>query len=203
MKTNAQNHFEQRIRAIQHSLDEQELRLQFCVRQNEIVRQKLFAIAGDARLKNVVISPIALEQIAIANGEVFSAEQTKKLKTDDYDVVLNCIERKLLSRKDPDKHTKLEKCDCKNIGKDRLKLLRYMLEHPRVPICEETIPYVYGDIASMSANALAKAIGHLRKCLWQAPYIITEPDWGESISQTGSMYLLNEKYRHLVIKYQI
>jgi len=203
MKAKAQEQFDQQIRQIQHSLDEQDLRLQFCTRQNEIIRQKLFAIAGDADLKNVVISPVALRQIAVANGKVFSPEQMKKMRTDDYDVVLNYIERKLFARKDPDKHTKLEKCVCKNIGKDRLKLFRFMLEHPRVPICEETIPYVYGDIASMSAHALAKSIGELRKCLWQAPYIITEPDWGESISQTGSMYLLNEKYKYLVIKYQI
>jgi hypothetical protein len=63
--------------------------------------------------------------------------------------------------------------------------------------------YVYGDIASLSANALAKAIGNLRKCLWDGPYIRTEKIWGESISRTGFVYLLNEKYKYLVIRYHI
>jgi hypothetical protein len=200
---NSQKQFSQQIRQIQNSSDAQHLHLKICMRENEKIRRKLFEIAGDSDLKNVIINPISPKQIALASGKFLSPEQMKKTRTDNYDVVLNCIERKLFARKVPEKHTKLEKCDCKNIGKDRLKLLRYMLEHPRVPICEKTIPYVYGDIASMSANALAKAISHLRKCLWQAPYIRTEPDWGESISQTGSMYLLNEKYKYLVIKYQI
>ncbi|MFC1604962.1 hypothetical protein ACFL5F_08045 [Planctomycetota bacterium] len=203
MRNNSQIYFDKQIRKIHSSLDKQNLRLQSCMRENENIRRELPAITGDIDLNNIVVNLIPLRQTVMANGNVLPEEQIKELNIDNYDVVLDCIDRTLMARKDPDKSTKLEKCDCKNIGKDRLKLLRYMLEHPRVPICEETIPYVYGDVAGISANALAKTIGHLRKCLWQVPYIITEPDWGESISRTGSVYLLNEKYKYLVIRYQI
>jgi hypothetical protein len=203
MKTKAQKQFDRQIRQIQCSLDQQDMRLQTCLRINENMRQRLAAITGSADLKNIILPSIAPGPIAIANGKVLPPEQMLDLNEDNYDVILNYIALKLLARKDPDKRTKLEQCNCQDIGKDRLKLLRYMFEHPKVPICEETTQYIYGDVASISANALSKTFGALRTCLWNGPYIITESDWGESISRTGSMYLLKEKYKYLVIRYLI
>jgi hypothetical protein len=188
---------------IQRMLTEQELRLQVCTRENQNIQRKLAVIKTGVDPDDIPFEHIALKQIAIANGRLLSPEKMQNVNKNDYDVVLNCASHTLLARKDPDKHTKLEECYCKNIGRDRLKLLRYMLEHPTVPICEETMPYVYGDIASMSPNALAHSILAVRKCLWQAPYIVTDTDWGESVSRTGSVYVLNDKYKYLVIRWQI
>jgi hypothetical protein len=194
---------EQNIRQIQYSLDGQNLRLQTCIKENEHIQRMVLTVASNVVLYDIVPPSLNPKRIVIANGKPLTQHNMLSLNEDNYDVILNCIERKLFARKDPSNHTKLKKSDCKNIGRDRLKLLRYMLENPKVPICEETIPYVYGDLANMSPNALAHSIRALRKCLRQAPYIITEPDWGESISRTGSVYLLNDKYKYLVIKYQI
>jgi len=160
-------------------------------------------LISDFDLHSVTPPCIVPKRTAIANGKSLSLQALANLNKDNYDVVLDCIDRTLMARKDPDKSTQLEKCQCKDIGRDRLKLLRYMLEHPTVPICEETMPYVYGDIASMSPNALAHSILAVRKCLWQAPYIVTDADWGESVSRTGSVYVLSDKYKYLVIRWQI
>jgi len=78
-----------------------------------------------------------------------------------------------------------------------------MIEHPTMPICEETIDRVYQSQASMTTGTLTKAIFEIRKALWDAPYILTEPDWGEYISHTGSIYLLNTNYNYLVVRYEI
>lgn len=189
--------------AILRRLDARILSHETSIRDLENIKEMIPILISDFDLHSVTPPGIVPKRTAISNGKLLSLQTLTDLNKDNYDVVLDCIDRTLLARKDPDKSTKLEKCQCKNIGPDRLKLLRYIMEHPNVPICVETIPFVYGDIASISSNALAKAIGHLRKCLWYAPYIITEPDWGESISRTGSVYLLNEKYKYLVIRYQI
>ncbi|MCX5638836.1 MAG: hypothetical protein NTX52_14255 [Planctomycetota bacterium] len=195
--------FERQICEIQQSLAEQDMCLQTCMNENENIRRRVASLISRPVPEDVTVTSITLKQIAIANGRLLSPEKMLNINEDDYDVILDCVNRTLLARKDPDKSTKLEKCQCKDIGRDRLKLLRYMLEHPTVPICEETMPYVYGDIASMSPNALAHSILAVRKCLWQAPYIVTDTDWGESVSQTGSVYLLNLKYKYLVIRYKI
>ncbi|MFC1635726.1 hypothetical protein ACFL5Z_12875 [Planctomycetota bacterium] len=160
-------------------------------------------ITGSTDPTNITPQSITPRKIAIANGERVPPEKMCHLNAHDYDLVLDYIARKLLARKDPDNHTKLEQCDCRNIGKDRLRLLRYMLENLKAPICEETIPYIYGDVASMTPNALAKAVGDLRTALWDGPYIRTEKVWGESVSRTGSVYLLRDKYQYLVIRYEL
>jgi hypothetical protein len=191
------------LRDIQQLLAEQELRLQTCVRQHQNIRLGVSSLVGSPISEDVILEPITLRQIAIANGRLLSPEKMRNINKDDYDVILDCVNRTLLARKDPDRRSKLEKCDCTGIGRDRLKLLRSWLENPHLLICEETIPQIFGDIASMTPNALARAILDLRGCLWNGPYILTESVWGESISRTGSVYILSQKYKYLVIRYKI
>jgi len=199
----SQEQFDKQTQQIQRSLDEQSLRLEICKKENENIRIKLSTISSDIDLNDIYIEPIPFKTIAIANGKVLSKEKIEDLRIDDYDVVLDYTKRILKARIDPDEHTKLEDCQCLNFSRERLKLLRYMLEHPNMPICKETISWIFDNIASMTSNTLAKTILTLRRCLWNAPYILTESSWGESISRTGSVYLLNEKYNYLVIRYTI
>jgi len=203
MQINNRGNFKKAPRELQRMLAEQELRLQVCVRENEKMMRALPLIKSSVDFQDLIFEPITLKQIAIVNGKLLSPDKMKHLKIDNYDVVMNCTEHKLLARKDPDRRTKLEECNCTGIGRDRLKLLRCWLENPRLQVCEETIPRIFGYVASMTPGAIAKAIRDLRRCFWDAPYIITESDWGESISYTGSIYLLNDKYRYLVIRYKI
>lgn len=184
-------------------LADQELRLQTCVRQNQDMRHRVASFKGGAFPEDIAFEFISLKQIAIANGRLLLPEKMLNINEDDYDVILDCVNRTLLARKDPDRQSKLEKCDCTGIGRDRLKLLRCWLENPRLLICEETIPQIFGAVGSMTPNALARAIGDLRRCLWDGPYIQTEQTWGESISRTGSVYVFSQKYKYLVIKHKI
>jgi len=199
----SQEQFDKQIRQIQRSLDEQILRLEICKKENESIRIKLSTISSDIDLNDIYIEPIPFKTIAIANGKTLSKDKIEDLKIENYDIVLDYIRRILLARREPDEHTKLEKCQCINVGRDRLRLLRYMLEHPNIFICEETIPRIFNNVASMTRSTLAKTILTLRQCLWNAPYILTESFWGESISRTGSVYVLNEKYNYLVIRYKL
>ena len=199
-----QREFEQKICEIQRQLAGQNLSIQTYIRNNENIQQKIAVLNSPVDFQDILGEAPVPKIIAITDGKLLTPGSMCELNEDKYDIVMDCIDRKLRARKDPDKrHTKPEECECEDTGSDRLKLLRYMIEHPKVPVCEETIPYVFGGIASLTPNALAHAIGALRKCLWQAPYIITVNDWGESVSHTGSVYLLNDKYKYLVIRWQI
>lgn len=203
MQINSHQHFEKATRELQQMLAEQELRLQTCVTENQNISRRFASLIGGVSSEYISVESITLKKIAIANGRLMSPQQFRLLNENDYDVIMNCVDRKLLARKDPDRRTKLEKCDCNNIGRDRLKLLRCWLENPNLPLCKETIPRIFANVASMTPNALARAIGDLRQLLWDGPYIRTERVWGESVSHTGSVYLLNKKYKYLVIKYRI
>jgi len=75
MKTNKHEQFDRQIRQIQRSLDQQDLRLQNCLRANENMRQRLAAITDSADLKNIILPSIAPKQIAIANGKLLPPEQ--------------------------------------------------------------------------------------------------------------------------------
>jgi len=199
----SQQQIEKQIRQLQKSLDEQDVRFDICKKENDSIRRKLSSIGSDIDLNDIYIEPIPFKTTAIANGKVLSKEKIEDLRIDDYDVILDYTKRILKARVNPDEHTKLEKCQCINFSRERMKLLRYMLEHPNMPICEETISHVFDNLASITSNALAKTIVTLRRCLWGASYILTESFWGESISRTGSVYVLNEKYNYLVIRYKL
>ena len=200
---NSKGKFDRQVCTILQRLDARILSHETSIRDLENIKGMVPMLISDFDLHSVTPPGIMPKRTAIANGKSLSLQALADLNKDNYDVVLDCIDRTLMARKDPESRSKLEPCNCQDIGKDRLKLLRYMFEHPKVPICEETTKYVYGDVASISANALSKTFGALRICLWTGPYIITESDWGESISRTGSVYMLNEEYEYLVIRYQI
>jgi len=200
---NVKGNFDQKVCQILKRIDERILSHEIAVRELEHLKTMIPTLTSDFDISTSIQIGITPKKTAIANGKSLSPQAFADLNYDNYDVVFDCIERTLMARKDPEQHTELKPCCCTNIGKDRLKLLRYLMEHPKVFICEETLPYVYGDIASMSPNALAHAIRALRECLWNAPYIITINDWGESISHTGSVYLLNGEFKYLVIRWQI
>ena len=200
---NNRGNFENFIREIQQLLAEQELRLQTCVRENQNISRRVAATSGSSVREDITLEPTRLKKIAIVKGKLLSPKEMQNINKDRYDIILNCVDRELLARKDPDRQSKLEKCNCSNIGPHRLKLLRFMLEHPGYPICEETIEDVYGNVASMTSSALAKAVLDIRWCLWDGPYILTERTWGESVNYTGSGYIADPKYEYLVIRYKI
>ena len=198
---NKQN-FKKQIHSIIQHLDKQNLSLKMYMSENKNMQRELFATVSVADFQYIPLLEPPLKKIAIENGKLLSPQQIQKFNKEDYDVILNYFDRTIFARKNPDKHTRLEKCSCKNIGRHKLKLLRFMFEHPNVPICEETIDLVYGNVTGMSPGTLAKAIGELRKAIWKAPYIMTESDWGEYVSRTGSVYLLNPRYKYLIIRYE-
>ena len=107
-------------------------------------------------------------------------------------------------RKNPIKHTRLIPCSIENIGATRMKLLRFMLEHPGFPICIETLDRVYDNSFFMERNSLAASIRCLRNRIQEGdrkgPYIITDRTYGESVSATGSVYIANPQWKYLVVR---
>lgn len=139
------------------------------------------------------------KSIATANGKVLPPGQIKGLDEADYDIVLDCIKKRLLSQSQPGKHGTLKARSLAGIGQHRMTLLRFMLEHPDWPVCDETFSVVYGDKYIYTPNALAKTISCLRKCLGNPSYIVTD-NWAPE-SRTAHAYKMSSKYKYLVVRY--
>lgn len=140
---------------------------------------------------------------AFDNGRKIHTDSSA-LDRDKYDVILDLPQQALFARQNSDKHSKLERCSTDNIGATRMKLLRYMLEHPGSAIYPEMMARIGKDYDLITHNTLAASIRCLRKAIQngnrKGPYIVTERTFGESVTYTGSVYRLNPKYHYLVIR---
>ena len=142
--------------------------------------------------------------VAISDGNPLSDDQLliiQQHKFDGYDIVLNISTRELFARIDPTVHSSLVKCSLKNIGNYRIRLLKYMLEHPFARICSDNVHKVNINITD---DAFKKAISIFRKVLQPNSelnsYIQTQPAWGESNSKKGCVYTMNQDWHYLVIR---
>ena len=139
------------------------------------------------------------KSIVIANGTVLPPEKVKDLNEDDFDIVLDCIKQRLLSKSIPGKRGTPEVRSHAGIGQHRMKLLGFMLEHSDRPICYDNLWRVYGDNYVCTPSALAKTISYLRKCLGN-PLYIENDNWAPE-SRTGHAYKMNSNYKYLVMRY--
>ncbi len=171
--------------------------------QNEVAdARKVLALVAHSETA-AAVPPPDLAPAAFVNGRRLTDAEFTNLHGEDYDVVLNCVDRILLSKDRPGTRSKLTRRDCMGLGPHQMTLLRYMLEHPDQPICMETIHMAYGDDPNVTNAALVKAISRFRGRLGKREYIMTDHDYGMSLSGTGHVYLMNPAYRYLVIRYAI
>jgi len=144
--------------------------------------------------------------IAVANGKTIrSMEEIQSLDYNTFDVVLNTIEGKLMARGNPATVLPPKECPLIHIGATRLTLLRFMLEHPHFPVCEETWDRIFEDSTGITRNTLASYIRCIRKILQggnaKGPYLLTDRITGGEISATNSVYKMNAHHKYLVIRY--
>ena len=187
-----------------------------------LVRQKLVAqsMIQDIEVKEEYLNSLTAHReglsapssnltkgIAVSNGRPIKADQlyeTRRNVFENFDVVLKIPERELWARENPTDHTLLKKCSCEGLGPKRMKILQFMLEHPKRALGIGNIREIDADFQDMKHDALAHTIRVLRKELQQArtdgPYILTEENWDSSVSLTGKAYRLNQKWKYLVIR---
>jgi len=145
-----------------------------------------------------------LDKIAIANGRRLLLEEFTKLNEDECDVILDMTAYTLRFRVDPEDHTQLIERDLgklENVGPLRIKLLKYMLEHPGRYISVENAAICHGNPDEKRVPAtLRKTISLLRQSLGTPgpdnPYIRTKR------SVSPCVYVLNPEWRYLLIKWE-
>ena len=76
--------------------------------ENQRMQQKLLTAISAADFQHIPSVDPPLKKIAIAKGKLLSPQQFQNLRNENYDVVLNYIDRTLLARKNPGKQSKLE-----------------------------------------------------------------------------------------------
>ena len=142
-----------------------------------------------------------ISSVSVING--------KKAVVEDYnenafDVVVNGLDGTLKSRQDPAARTALMTCNMKGLGSSRMRLLIYMLEHPRNIITTRLADSIYPDSEGFLENsALRKTISILRKALGHGlsdeTYLATRPFLLSSeAGQRG--YILNKNWKYLLIR---
>lgn len=146
-------------------------------------------------------------RVATTNGHRLGEEEFRQLAEDGCDIILDTTNHVLKYRRDPARHTPLVSSSLKGIGSERLKVLAFMLEYPTRRICSDTLPPLLGEPDEiMEPEALAQTILQLRKALGapgkQNPYILTEPAWGESRRRGVGVYVLNSKWKYLLIQWE-
>jgi len=143
---------------------------------------------------------------ATVNGHRLGEEEFRRLAEDDYDVILDMTNHTLRYRGDPVQHSPLIPSSLEGIGPERLKVCAFLLGHPSQRMCADTLPPLLGEPDEiMEPEALAQTILRLRKALGtpgpQNPYILTEPAWGESRRRGAGVYVLNSKWKYLLIQW--
>jgi hypothetical protein len=141
--------------------------------------------------------------LAVADGQNVCENDMLPQNYNDFDIILDLPNNLLKVRLDPQKKSKLIDCSISHLGRRRMKLLVYMLEHPKSRICAEMIDNIYQDDHEIEPNTLSKSIRSLREVMHQdkpeANYILTVKDPAEIHSMTGHFYQMNPKWRYLVI----
>jgi hypothetical protein len=139
--------------------------------------------------------------IYVANGRKLNDTDIRTLNTDDYDIALNLIDRKLKVRKDPENHSDPIPIDLPGLGAIRLAILTYLLEHPQRGVCLGRLGHFYSfDDSLPTSDMLRQTIRKFRLLLGQkdskGPYIVTQPVFGAD----GALYVMDSRWKYLVIK---
>lgn len=144
--------------------------------------------------------------IAVADGHPVYADAAKNLNKEDFDIILDIPQQMLWVRQNPEAKGKLFKCYIEGMRARRRRLLVYILEHPAVIVSRHNICKIYRDKEPVSPNTLSQTMYNLRQLLGQkkakGPYILTKPVWvsHRRMEQVyGSGYVMNDKFRYLVI----
>jgi len=73
------------------------------------------------------------QYIFITNNRKFPIQQLSDIDEGEFDVILDTTTNSLRFRKDPARHSKLQKSKLEKVGSFRMQILAYMLEHPDKP----------------------------------------------------------------------
>ena len=130
-----------------------------------------------------------------------STSDLSDINEDDFDVILDMTTTSLRYRQDPARHTKLKDAQLTGIGRCRIDILAYLLEHPSRNLSIENASLLPSQDEIIEPNTLSKTISLLRKALGQKgsedTYIVTCPVWDKHYR---SAYRANTKWRYLVIR---
>jgi len=146
--------------------------------------------------------------IAIANGRKFPMLKPSDINEEDFDVILDTTTNSLRFRKDPARHSKLQKSKLEKVGSFRMQILAYMLEHPDKPFHHKNIYKAYRlTEETQEPNTFTRSIREIRIALGQkdtlGPYIEKQPDNGGITGfKRGCIYKINPKWRYLIIRYK-
>jgi hypothetical protein len=69
--------------------------------ENDNMRHRVASLKGGAFPEEIAFESIFLKQIAIKNGRLLSSQEMLHLDEEKYDVILNCVDRKLRPEKTP------------------------------------------------------------------------------------------------------
>lgn len=158
---------------------------------------------GEQQLKGDADNSSA-QGLAIANGRSLASERADKVDKSRFDVILNLTSNTLRFRQDPSKHTRLDISPLKDIGAHRMRILIYMLQHPGWRISDDNVSACYGTPDEVrTTSALHQTIRVLRRALGTRgranPYIRSVPDCGPASRRNGCVYLMEPRWKYLVI----
>jgi len=144
--------------------------------------------------------------VAVANGHPVYTDAAKNLNKEDFDIILDIPQHRLRARNNPETKSELYECNIKGMRARRRRLLVYMLKHPAVKVGCHNIYKIYKDDKYVSPNTLSQTMYNLRRLLGQnnaeGPYILTKNVWVSHRGREemdGAGYVLNDRYRYLVI----
>lgn len=148
------------------------------------------------------------QYVFIANGRKFSIRELSDINDDDFDVILDTTTNSLRYRKDPARHSKLQKSKLEKVGSHRMKILARMLKRPGIPFHAGNIGSdLIAGSGEKARNTFTKSIAVIKRTLGQkdtfGPYIEKKFDWeGITGLKRGCIYKINSKRQYLVIRHR-
>ncbi len=205
--------YKQAIDDLQHRLNRNGRLLELIISQakeatkeNDIMKLVLRRLASNTELQNLEQEISYPNEVAVTDGKPLLEDQAKKLKMEEFDVILNIPEQSLKVRKKQGRKFCLVICDLNALGPKRFALFEYMLEHPHITIGVHNIHQVHLYEEGILPNTLSKCIKDLRAVLSptgpKGPYIVNTKVINRirrSEQITGYGYKMSSNYKYLVI----
>ena len=169
-------------------------------------QQTLTALAALCLPSAPVPAPDQYVRIAITNGHRLTGDEAQAVDEDNYDVVLDMTALTLRRRDDPKAHNQLKLANLQGIGPYRIRILAFMMEHPGIPLCADSVDQFLGDpLRSATPQAFTKNISILRQALGGGgnhnPYICSVPAWESSRRNNARAYRLSPEWKYLLIRH--
>jgi len=198
---------DQMIQQIQRHLRQQKVTLQSLLSTIDACNDCLDSVRQqiDATTQPSAVSGEEINTTATGTPNTFdSLPGFPDQEFEDFDVVLDLPQVRLLARENPATHTPLRDCYPPKLRPLRLRILRYLLLHPGERIGIGNITRIDKELCDMTHEGLAATIYRFRCLLFlkgpDGPYIITDYGIDSAISETGFGYYANPQWKYHVIE---